>query len=202
MPAPRRRQRLSPAREGAIFDATIELLEDVGYPGLTLTAVAERVRCSTATIYRRWGGKAELVLAALRADRPMPSPMPDTGSLHGDLEAMVVELAEVAESQIALMAALAHASMRDETLAATMRAELSAPAGAPLDEILDRAVGRGEIVLTPTVRRYCHRVMVSITIAGHLVDGARPDRAYLAEFVDVVLVPILYAGGGAAPPRW
>lgn len=196
--APLRRRRLTLEREADILGATRELLEEVGYQGLTMTAVAQRSRCSTATIYRRWGGRPGLVLAALRAARPAPSPGLDTGSLRGDLVAMVSELAEVAESQIALMAGLVHASMRDEDLARTMRTELSTPAGLPLDEILDRAVARGDIVLTPTVRRYCHHAVVSVTMAGHLVDGARPDRDYLRGFVDAVLLPILSA---APSPR-
>lgn len=188
------RSRLTPERESEILAVALELLEDVGYQGLTMPAVAQRARCSTATIYRRWGGRSGLVLAALRADRPHPAAEPDTGSLRGDLVAMVEELAQVAESQIALMAALVHASIRDEDLAAAMRAELSTPAGAPFDRILDRAVARGEIELTPDVRRYCHHVMLTSTMAAHMVEGARPDRDYLVGFVDAVLIPTLFAG--------
>lgn len=188
-----RHSRLTAEREAQILAAVLETLADVGYQGLTMPAVAHRAQCSTATIYRRWGGKAGLVIAALRADRPTATHGPDTGSLREDLVAMVSELAEVADSQVALMAALAHASIRDEELATTMREQLTGPAGAPLDEVLDRAVARGEISLTTEVRHYCHLVMISVMVSGHLVEGSQPDRDYLVGFVDAVLVPALNA---------
>jgi len=186
-----RRIRLTPERETEILDTVLELLEEVGYQGLSMPVVAERARCSTATIYRRWGGKAGLVLAALHSDRPVPPRGPDTGSLRGDLVALVTELSLVAESRAALMAALVHASMRDDDLAAAMRAELAAPAGWPLDAILDRAIARGDAAVTAEVRRYCHHLMIAIPMAGHLVDGAQPDRDYFVDFVDAVLIPVL-----------
>lgn len=186
-----RHSKLTAGREAQILAAVLEVLGDVGYQGLTMQAVAQRARCSTATIYRRWGGKAGLVMAALRADRPAPGRGMDTGSLREDLVAMLSELADVAEPQIALMAALAHAAIRDEDLAATMREELIVPAGAPLNDALDRAVARGEITLTPELRHYCHLVMVSVTLSGHLIEGARPGREYLVGLVDAVLMPAL-----------
>ena len=44
-------------RETAILRATLELLAESGYDQLTIDAVAERARCSKATIYRRWGAR-------------------------------------------------------------------------------------------------------------------------------------------------
>ncbi|WP_051301087.1 TetR family transcriptional regulator [Actinomadura rifamycini] len=73
--------------------AALGLLAEVGYDRLTMEAVAARVQASKATLYRRWPGKAELVVDAVRAhggdgtpggdgDPLVPS---DTGSLRGDL---------------------------------------------------------------------------------------------------------------------
>ena len=186
-----RRTRLTPDREREILKATLELLEEVGYQGLTMPAVASRARCSTATIYRQWQGKSGLVIAALQAQRQGPPPGPDTGSLRGDLVAMIGDLPNIAESELALMAGLAHASLRDENLADAMRIELSGPAKSPLDHAIDRAVARGEISPTPEVRRYAHHVLLSIAMARHLVEGKRPDLDYLVGFVDAVLLPVL-----------
>jgi AcrR family transcriptional regulator len=192
MPAtPARRSRLTTARESEILKATLELLEEVGYQGLTMPAVASRARCSTATIYRQWQGKSGLVIAALGAHRKGPPPGPDTGSLRGDLVAMISELPNFAESEVALMAGLAHASLRDENLADAMRVELSGPANTPLDQAIDRAVARGESRPTEEVRRYAHHVMLSIAMARHLIEGKRPDLDYLVGFVDCVLLPVL-----------
>jgi AcrR family transcriptional regulator len=51
--------------ERAIIDATMELLNEGGYGGLTLAKVAKRAGASKATIYRRWPTKEHLVVAAV-----------------------------------------------------------------------------------------------------------------------------------------
>ena len=71
----------------ALRDAALELLAEIGYDRLSIDAVAARAKASKMTIYRRWSGKAELVVDALSSLRK-PGEVPDTGSLRGDLEAM------------------------------------------------------------------------------------------------------------------
>lgn len=194
---PGRRTRLSAARQAEILGAAVELLEEVGYENLTMAAVAKRARCSTATIYRQWQGKPGLVMAALRSYSSIAQPADkDTGTLSGDLAAIMDDLGHVAESEMALLAALAHASMKDPMLAETMRDQLSAPAGSPLDRAIDRAVARGEITVDELTRRYCHHVFLSIPLARHLVEGSFPDSAYLKGFVETILLPVLAPGGG------
>lgn len=186
-----RRSRLTADRENEILRATIELLAELGYEGLTMPAVASRARCSTATIYRQWNGKSGLVVAALRAHRSGPPSGKSTGSLRGDLLEVVGDLAGIADPELALMAALAHASLRDQSLADAMRVELSGPAVTPLDRAIERAQERGEIVPTAEVRRYAHHILLSISLARHLAEGVGPDRDYLVGLVDDVLLPML-----------
>ena len=66
-----------------------------------MDAVADRAGTSRAVLYRRWPKRPELVIAALRRHRPMLSgEVPDTGSLRGDvlavLQRMSRRLAETA----------------------------------------------------------------------------------------------------------
>lgn len=51
--------------EQAIIDATMELIREGGFVGLTLAKVAKRAKASKATIYRRWPTKEHLVVAAV-----------------------------------------------------------------------------------------------------------------------------------------
>src|SRR5580692_10112751 len=78
---------LDASRDIALREAALELLTEIGYDRLTIEAVASRARASKTTIYRRWTGKAELVVDALNGLRST-APVPDTGSLRGDLEAI------------------------------------------------------------------------------------------------------------------
>ena len=68
-----------------IIRATIAELSKVGYGALRVEDVAERAGVNKTTVYRRWPTKPELVAAAIRAVSGIGEPLPDTGTLHGDL---------------------------------------------------------------------------------------------------------------------
>jgi AcrR family transcriptional regulator len=86
-PDPDRRNQESHRR---ILDATVELLERDGYRQLTIEGVARRAGVGKQTIYRWWNGsKPDLVLEAFtRASDERVEP-PDTGTVRGDLLAIV-----------------------------------------------------------------------------------------------------------------
>ena len=78
------RPRVEGEREQEILDATIDTLAEVGYDRLTMDAVAARAKASKATLYRRWNGKAQLVIDALLSEKE-PLGAPDAGNLRDDL---------------------------------------------------------------------------------------------------------------------
>ena len=81
-----------PSRDGVIRAAILRLLADVGYGALTMDAVASEAGVGKATIYRRWRTKQDLVvdtISDLNRDEAAP---PDTGSLEGDLRAMMRQM--------------------------------------------------------------------------------------------------------------
>jgi len=66
---------LDSSRDVAIREAALDLLSEIGYDRLTMDAVAARAHASKATIYRRWQGKAALVVDALNCSKgSMPEP--------------------------------------------------------------------------------------------------------------------------------
>ena len=79
----------------AILEATLELASEQGL-GLSMDAVAARAGVSKATIYRRWASKEALVLDAWR-ELVGPMPVPDTGSVRGDLRAIFTQLCHHAD---------------------------------------------------------------------------------------------------------
>ena len=70
----------------AVLEATAELLTEVGYDQLTIDEVAARAGVHKTTVYRRWPTKPELITAAASAHSEQNVPIPDTGTLLGDLE--------------------------------------------------------------------------------------------------------------------
>ncbi|GAB7143875.1 TetR/AcrR family transcriptional regulator [Mycobacterium riyadhense] len=68
--------------------ATVELLAETGYPGLSVAAIAERAGTSKPAIYRRWPSKAHVVHEAV-FPIGAATEIPATGSLREDLREMV-----------------------------------------------------------------------------------------------------------------
>jgi AcrR family transcriptional regulator len=84
-PDPRRRNTRS---YDAIMDATIGLLEEVGYQRLSVEAVAARAGVGKTTVYRWWPTKVRLAAEAL-AVRVEIGPVPSSGDLRSDVRALV-----------------------------------------------------------------------------------------------------------------
>ncbi len=130
----------------AIVAATLGLLEDHGYAGLTMGAVAERAGVSTATLYRRSSSKEDLVVGAL-ATLVADQPAVDTGSLEADLRAMLGRMVEhLSGDRGRLLLGLVGEVLRHPALADEVRARLSQPVRHDIRAMLDRAKGRGEIL--------------------------------------------------------
>ena len=127
----------------------MRLLGEKGYSGLTVAAVIEDAGVSSATLYRRWPTKQELVAAAVATMVPEPANT-DTGSLAGDLEAFVRHVASsIAARQEGIADVLSLEKKRNPELAALLRARFREPRLAELRAMFARAKRRGEVKSVP-----------------------------------------------------
>lgn len=78
----------------AMLKATIELLSEVGFDGISMDAIAARAKVGKTTIYRRYTNKEELVADAIENIKE-EIVSPDTGTLWGDLEALIQSAAQI-----------------------------------------------------------------------------------------------------------
>jgi AcrR family transcriptional regulator len=181
---PRRRSQRS---EAAILDATLALLGEVGFSGLTVDGIAARAGVGKATIYRHWPGKAHLVVDAFRSRIP-PMAMPDTGSLRDDLVTVVGFMVQgLGHSPLSrILPALVEASERDPELERLFK-EFGAERRAILREILQRAGARGE--LRPGLDlELALELITGPVFARRLVIRKPLTRAYAESLVDALLV--------------
>ena len=134
------------AADEAIRDATLELLATEGYANLTMSGVAAQAGVSTATLYRRWTSKLDLVIAVLQA-RAEERPVPDTGSLRGDCRAILRDVVEASQTTNAgpILPGLVGEIGRNPELAEALRTNLIAPRRAAFVQVLERAAARGEL---------------------------------------------------------
>ncbi|HEX3780357.1 MAG TPA: TetR/AcrR family transcriptional regulator [Pseudonocardiaceae bacterium] len=178
-------------REDAILHATMRLLARTGYEALTIDAVAARAHASKATIYRRWSGKAELVKAALDAhDSAVDATIPDTGSLRGDLVAVLHGLrGKAVEFPLAAYEEMARLMDTDADLGDALRRHLADAAPSPLHEPLARAVERGEV--GPEVDGELVHEVAEAMLVHRQRRGQELDDAFIERLVDDVLLPLI-----------
>ena len=131
----------------AILDATLGILLEQGYRGVTIEGVAARAGVGRPTIYRRWPSKPAVVVAALVQSDRLALPAPDTGSLRNDLIAVQRHQVERMNSPDArrVTAGLIADLADDPELADTYVSQFLAPRRATVWEVLSRGVDRGEL---------------------------------------------------------
>ncbi|WP_225838135.1 TetR/AcrR family transcriptional regulator [Streptomyces sp. NK08204] len=187
-----RRSRITPEREAELYEAVLDLLREVGYDALTMDAVAARTRSSKATLYRQWGGKAQLVVGALRHSKRGHAGEIDTGSLSGDLHAVVALQDDRAmERNSALMRGIAMAMHHNDDLRQVFREQIVEPEMGGFRQVLQRAVDRGEVRPDCPALDFMMHMMVGGFVTRALLDDQPPTQAFLTSYIDAVVLPAL-----------
>jgi AcrR family transcriptional regulator len=142
---PRPGRQRSQAVDDAILAATLEELSAVGYGALTVAAVIARAGVSSATLYRRWPTKQQLVAASL-ASMHQEIVDVDTGTLEGDLMALARYLADsMSMSGTDLAEDVLAELRRNPEFRAAVNEKFHQPRVDELDRILERARSRGDL---------------------------------------------------------
>ena len=186
------RRRRGTELEDALLDATWAELTTHGYAALTLDSVAQRAGTSRPVIARRWPSKADLVRAAVeRMLGRDPMAPPDTGSLRGDMLAIIRHANEHRIGTTALLVYYLGAYFQETgTNPAQLREGALAGRASGLDVIFERAIARGEVDpdrLTPRART------VAIDLFRHealMTLEPIPDDV-LVSIVDDVFLPLV-----------
>lgn len=76
-----------------VHQAVTDLISERGYGNFTVGEVAARAGVADSSIYRRWGSLETLLTEVALTRLNAQSPMPDTGSLAGDLRTYAANVA-------------------------------------------------------------------------------------------------------------
>ncbi|MER7681604.1 TetR/AcrR family transcriptional regulator [Streptomyces sp. NPDC096934] len=190
-----RSSRITPKREAELYEAVLDLLREGGYEALTMDAVAARTRSSKATLYRKWGGKAELVAKAVRHSKASTSADEiDTGSLGGDLHALALRADDYeVERNSALLRGLAAAIHTNPDLLTAFREYLIEPDMVEFHRVLQHAIGRGEVRADNPAIGFLTHMMIGGPAAHTMIDERPPTQAFLLAYIDAVILPALSA---------
>ncbi len=178
----------------AILDATLELLTEAGFSGLTVEGVAQRAGVGKATIYRRWPSKLPLVVEAFGQLPGMEEV--DTGSLAEDLKRMLRAYLQVFSSTplSAVLPSLAGERAHNAELSKLFD-PVSIERRVPLRRALERGVARGELPPDIDLELAGDLVVGPIAVALFFKDG-RLNPKMVAPMVDLALAGLASGARG------
>lgn len=189
MVATRRRGR---ELEEAILRAAWSLFLDGGYAAVTMQQVAEDAGTSKPVLYRRWADRDALLGDAMGYGlRSLPLDVPDTGSLRGDLLAVMEQVNQTLVGLTAVMSVhLAGYYEATGTTPADLQDGVLGDKIGPLREILERAERRGQLDparLTPRIASMPFDLM-----RAEIVTTMQPlPTDTLEEIVDTMFLPLV-----------
>jgi AcrR family transcriptional regulator len=188
--APRRRR--GRALEEALLDAAWAELTDRGYDDMTIDAVAVRAGTSRAVLYRRWPNKQELVLAAVAHEAGKDVVVaPDTGSLRGDVIALLQQANKVrVRLATQLFTQLGGFYRQSGTSLADLSAFVQGGRDAILEEAIQRAIDRGEIQPEQVTERIA-RLPVDLFRYEILMTMRPLSEEAIEEIVDGIFLPLI-----------
>ena len=192
--APRLGRKRDASRDGAILEAAITILGEVGYDRMTMDMVVVRAKAGKATVYRRWSSKGDMVLdavAQMKRDQVDLGNLPDTGTLRGDMLALFrPATVEESERKLRALAGLSALLAQEASLASAASNAIVEPWVEANRSVLRRAMARGEIAADTPVETMA-TIIPSLGAYRALIERKPFDRAFLLAMIDHVLLPAL-----------
>lgn len=139
------RPRSEDARK-AILRSTLKLLQETGFPDLSIEAIAADADVGKATVYRWWPNKASLVAEAFSRSADEELRFPNTGSVRDDVSIQMKHLVRVLRGRRGrIVAALIGGGQSDPELIQAFRDRFMMPRRQEAYQTLRRGIARREL---------------------------------------------------------
>lgn len=145
MTAPKPSRRREESRR-AILAATAELVNEVGYPKLTIESIAARAGVGKQTIYRWWPSRGAVVLEVVNELIGTATDFPDTSDIYADLSTQMANVVAALEGPFGvLLRGLVAEAQSDPRLAADLLDTVIMPRYRACQARLEKAKSDGEL---------------------------------------------------------
>jgi AcrR family transcriptional regulator len=136
--------------DAMMFDAALAVLAERGYVGATTRRIAEAAGINEVTLFRRFGDKRQLILAAIHTDisRLADNGLTTTGDIEADLIRVVEYYTGIYQHRNGLVGTLLLEGARNPSVAALIQEPLGAMLR--LAEIFAGYQRAGQMVEEPT----------------------------------------------------
>lgn len=188
---------MQPAITQALTRAFFAEWAERGYAALSLENVARRAGVGKAAIYRRWRSKADMAGESLSAVGIAITEVADTGSLKGDILALLFSIRRVLRHPVVRrIVPDVHAEIaRSPDLRAAIRPFQNARRQ-HVHLMVDRAIARGELA-SPVDYEMVADLIAAPIYWRQIVTGGRADRRYVETLATVLFASIAAMRPGA-----
>jgi AcrR family transcriptional regulator len=170
----------------AVLHATLDALSEHEPGAVTISEIARRAGVHATSIQRRWGSKENVLLDALLTLSQEKLPIPDTGSLRGDLIAFSRSMASYLAAAAGETVVRTLAVSEDDASMAANRERLAWARYEAARVMIDRAAERGE--LHPgTNPQIALELLVGPLHYRALITRQPIDDGYIEEMIDTLL---------------
>lgn len=184
----------NPMLNDIILTATIDVLADIGYIGMTMDAVAHQAGTGKATLYRRWDSKSQLVLDAIRHlqnySPVIPGELPNEATLRDNLLALFsAESEQQMARKLRIMIGIATVMAYDVSFADVGHYVLIRPWADAVKTLLQHSHERGEINLRSVDLNQIATLLPSLSVNRALLERKPADYEFLAGVIDGLILP-------------
>jgi AcrR family transcriptional regulator len=168
----------------AVIEATLDLLAEVGYAGISIDAISKRCGVARTTIYRHWPTLAQIVQDAVSTTVDT-RPAPRTGDVRADLRAHIdLLVAKLDNSWGRMLPVMIDAASRDPEILELQRRSTAERRAAAMQVVVDgveRGIIRGDVDLD-----LIGEMLVGPIFTRHLVRHDPITPEFLDDLLDVV----------------
>lgn len=175
----------------AVFEATLELLQEQGYDALSFAAIAKRAGVNKTSLYRRWKSKEQLVLNVVE-NHVQDFPLSDTGTLRSDLIHLIQSMFTFNQSAVGQAFIQMITVSTNVSSIGTYPKDYWQRSYSHLRPLFDRAIARGE--LSPqTDLQLLFEMLLGVLFIHVFVLRESLDETLAERIVDLLL-----AGAGTS----
>jgi AcrR family transcriptional regulator len=177
--------RASRVRE-AVHRAVLDVVAEQGVDKVGIPEISRRAGVRDSSIYRRWGTRENLILDALLAASERTLPVPDTGTLHGDLTGLATALIDYLDAPLGRGLARALPFATDSGEISEARKAFWETRYRATELMISRAIDRGE--LSPdTDARIAIELLIAPIHFRNLLTGDPTDAEFAGQLATYVI---------------